>query len=165
MPHRTLFLLLLTSILLSACRPGQVFGPTTTLTPSATLTPSPTATLTPAPTSTPTLKPTPIVYDGEWAGTTSAGGRVTFRMEGNNLVAIRVNFGLSTKNSNCNVDMNTTISPGLSLSVNTFSLQTTDLTIKGAFDSATTASGTVIASHDSPHCSGGVDLTWTAERK
>lgn len=44
---RSLRLLLLTTLLLSACGPGQVFGPTLTPTPSATATP--TATLDPMP--------------------------------------------------------------------------------------------------------------------
>lgn len=49
--------LLFTVILLSACGPGQVFGPT--ITPSSTTTPTPTPTSTSTPTSTPTLTPTP----------------------------------------------------------------------------------------------------------
>jgi hypothetical protein len=50
-------------LLLSACAPGQAFGPTITPSPTITNTPSPvptsTPTLTPEPTSTPTLPPTP----------------------------------------------------------------------------------------------------------
>lgn len=46
-------------ILLTACAPGQIFGPSPS--PSPTMTPSPTstATITPSPTSTPTITPTP----------------------------------------------------------------------------------------------------------
>jgi hypothetical protein len=163
MSRKVTLILILLSFLLSACGPGQLFGPT--ITPTATSTPTPTATLTPTPTSTPTMKPTPIVYDGDWAGTTSSGGRITFTLQGNGILSIRVNFGLSTKNSSCNVDMNTTISPPLPMSLNTFDFQTTDLKIKAIFDSATNASGTVEARQDSKHCTGGVNLTWTAEKQ
>jgi hypothetical protein len=54
------FMILLLAV--SACSPGQLFGPTLTLTPTSTLTP--TITLTPTntatPTNTPTLTPTPV---------------------------------------------------------------------------------------------------------
>ena len=56
-------LTILIVFLLSACAPGQAFGPTITPSPTITNTPSPvptsTSTLTPEPTSTPTLTPTP----------------------------------------------------------------------------------------------------------
>lgn len=45
--------------LLTACQPGQVFGPTITLTPTLTSTPTPTNTPTPTLTPTPTMTPTP----------------------------------------------------------------------------------------------------------
>ena len=51
-----LFLMTFTSLLTSGCGPGQLFGPTLTLTP--TMTPIPTLTPTPTPTPTPTLTPT-----------------------------------------------------------------------------------------------------------
>lgn len=54
---------ILVVFLLSACAPGQAFGPTITPSPIMTNTPSPvptnTPTFTPEPTSTPTLTPTP----------------------------------------------------------------------------------------------------------
>ena len=45
--------------LISACGPGQLFGPTITPSPTSTLTPTPTLTPTSTPTSTPTETPTP----------------------------------------------------------------------------------------------------------
>ena len=55
-------ILLITSLLLSGCGPGQLFGPTLTFTPTdtatPTITPTLTPTLTPTFTSTPTLTPT-----------------------------------------------------------------------------------------------------------
>ena len=57
----TLCIGLLLSFLMSACGPGQLFGPTITPSPTFTLTPSPTSTptLTPTATSTPTETPIP----------------------------------------------------------------------------------------------------------
>jgi hypothetical protein len=55
---RTLLALFLLSFLISACGPGQVFGPTFTPTPTNTSTPTSTPTITP--TSTPTTTPTPL---------------------------------------------------------------------------------------------------------
>ena len=54
-----LIVCLLLSLLLSACGPGQLFGPTITPSPTLTLTPTPTSTPTSTPTVTPTLTPTP----------------------------------------------------------------------------------------------------------
>lgn len=58
---KTITLLFLFSFLISACGPGQLFGPTFTPTPTNTPTPTitPTSTLTFTPTQTPTKKPTP----------------------------------------------------------------------------------------------------------
>lgn len=63
--HRTIVILvLMMSLLISSCGPGQLFGPTITPSPTytltPTLTPTSTSTLTPTPTPTPTLTPTPI---------------------------------------------------------------------------------------------------------
>jgi len=60
-------ILVMISLLVSSCGPGQLFGPTITPSPTPTLTPTitPTPTLTPTPTSTPTPTitptPTPVV--------------------------------------------------------------------------------------------------------
>jgi len=69
-------LVLVMSLVLSACGPGQVFGPT--ITPTPTLTSTPTITPTLAPSATPTvtftptstLTPTPscTVQNGDWSG-------------------------------------------------------------------------------------------------
>ena len=66
---KTIILLFLFSFLVSACGPGQIFGPTLTptptgtstptITPTATLTFTPTLTSTPKPTSTPSTTPVP----------------------------------------------------------------------------------------------------------
>ena len=59
--RNTLYTLILTALLISGCGPGQLFGPTITVTPSPTETvtpsPSPTSTQTPSPTNTPTATP------------------------------------------------------------------------------------------------------------
>jgi len=56
-------ILVVISLLVSSCGPGQLFGPTITPSPTATLTPtitpSPTLTRTPTSTPTPTITPTP----------------------------------------------------------------------------------------------------------
>jgi hypothetical protein len=165
--YRTVLLAIYLTFSLSACGPGQVFGPTVTSTPTITLTPTstPTATSTPLPTFTPTLKPTPIVYDGDWFGTISSGGKISFKVSENGIASIKISFGITIKNGSCNITMDTSISPPLDISLNQFSLSTTELKIKGVFDSATTASGTVEASANSAHCSGGVNVTWTAEKE
>ena len=66
------------SLIVTACGPGQVFGPTITPPPTITLTPTTTSTptITPSPTltSTPTLTPTPTLIvsctipNGKWEG-------------------------------------------------------------------------------------------------
>jgi hypothetical protein len=56
---RPLVACILISLFLSACGPGQLFGPTITPSPTATLTPTPTDTPTPTPVPTSTLTPTP----------------------------------------------------------------------------------------------------------
>jgi hypothetical protein len=52
---------LITSLVMSGCGPGQLLGPTVTPTPTLTFTPTPTSTSTPTstPTLTPTITPTP----------------------------------------------------------------------------------------------------------
>lgn len=66
------------SLIVTACGPGQIFGPTITPSPTITLTPTPTftPTATPSPTltSTPTITSTPTLMvsctipDGKWEG-------------------------------------------------------------------------------------------------
>jgi hypothetical protein len=56
--NKVLIVLCLTSVLLTACGPGQPFGPT--VTPSPTHTAMPTGTPTTKPTRTPTVTPTPL---------------------------------------------------------------------------------------------------------
>jgi hypothetical protein len=165
MPRKSIPVLLAISFLLSACGPGELFGPT--LTPTATATPIPTQTATPLPTATLTRTPipTPIVYDGDWTGTTSAGGTIRFSIRDNNIVSFRVNFGYSTNNASCNVDSNTTISPGLPLSGNGFQIDIPALKIASVFDSPAAASGTLAASADSQRCKISVDLTWSAQKE
>jgi hypothetical protein len=165
---RASLFLLASAIALSACGPGALFGPT--LTPTATVTP--TASSTPIPTATgtatrtPTPTPTPVVYDGEWSGTTGAGGRVKFRIENNRLVSIRVSFGFALQNSSCNVDVNSTITPGLPLDRNHIEFEApSSLAFRGTFDSATTAAGTLSGWQDTPNCTGGIHLTWDAEKQ
>jgi hypothetical protein len=81
------------------------------------------------------------------------------------IATIKVSFGVSIKNGSCNVTMDTSISPPWSISLNEFSISTTELKIKGVFDSPTSASGTVEAAATSPRCSGGINVTWTAEKE
>src|SRR5687768_14280403 len=106
-PFRSAFPFMLAALLLAACSSAGLFGPT----PTATFTLTPTATLTPIPTSTPTITPTPIVYDGNWYGTTSAGGRISFKIEQNAIASFKVSFSFATDNGSCDVTSETTISP------------------------------------------------------
>jgi hypothetical protein len=165
--NRTILYAICLTFSLSACGPGQVFGPTLTSTPTLTSVPTPTSTAAPTLTSTPTatVPPTPILYDGNWYGTTTAGGKFSFKVTNNGIESIKVSFGLAIKNGSCNITMDTTISPALSISANEFSIPAPELTVTGVFDSATTASGTVEASATSPRCSGGINVTWTAEKE
>jgi hypothetical protein len=76
----TTVLILVMSLVMSGCGPGQMFGPTVTptptLTPTSTLTPTATPTFTPSATPTVTYTPTPTltptlscsVQNGEWSG-------------------------------------------------------------------------------------------------
>lgn len=173
MLHKPAVFLLIMSFLLSACGPGQLFGPT--LTPTPTITPTSTPTLTPTATSTPTLTPTatfthtptptPIVYDGSWSGRTSAGGKISFKVVENGVSSFDISFYLTIKNGSCDVSMNVSISPALSIADNQFNIGAPDVTVAGVFETATTASGTVAASANHAKCNGGVDLTWTAEKQ
>ena len=54
---------LIFSLMLVACGPGQLFGPTTTPTPTSTLTPTLTPSITPTPTATYTPSPTPAATE------------------------------------------------------------------------------------------------------
>jgi hypothetical protein len=156
--HKLAFVFVLGSWLLAACGLG-----TPRLIPTST--PLPSSTYTPAPTSTPTLSPTPVVYDGQWYGTTSAGGRVSFKIEQNGIVSFKVSFSFSTRNGSCDVTSDTSISPSLSIEGHEFDIQIPSLTFAGKFDSATTASGTLDASQNSPRCVGGINVSWTATRE
>lgn len=168
-------ILLFVPLLLSACGPGQLLGPTLTptptITPTFTLTSTPTATFTPTLTLTPTAtftqtpSPTPIVYDGVWNGTTSSGGKISFKIINNGVASFAVSFYLKIKNGSCDVSMNTTISPYLSITDNQFNIGAPEVKVAGTFDSPTMASGTVQATANNARCNGGVSLTWTAQRK
>lgn len=172
---RSLLIMLLLSLLISACGPGQLFGPTftptPTITPTSTSTLTPTATLTPTQTLTPTAtltrtpRPTPIVYDGRWSGRTSAGGKVIFDVVKNKISSLTVNFHLTITNGTCDVSIKVDVPSGLDITNKMFNIDASDVKVVGAFDSATTASGTVIASANNARCNGGVNLTWTAEKQ
>src|SRR5689334_18413961 len=54
---------LVVSVMLSACGPGQLLGPTLTPTPTITLTPLPSPTFTPTP--LPTATPTPVTFTND----------------------------------------------------------------------------------------------------
>jgi hypothetical protein len=155
---QTAFAFILGSWLLAAC------GFSTPI-PAPTSTPVPSSTYTPAPTLTPTLSPTPVVYDGEWRGVTSAGGRVSFKIEQNGIVSFKVSFSFSTHNGSCDVTSDTSISPSLSIEDHEFAIQIPSLTFAGKFDTAATASGTLDASQNSPRCVGGINVSWTAARE
>src|SRR5260221_123352 len=64
-------LVLVMSLAVSGCGPGQIFGPTQTFTPTNTATPTPTDTPTATPTSTPTFTPTNTPTDTPTATPTS----------------------------------------------------------------------------------------------
>jgi hypothetical protein len=173
MLRKPVVIFLLASLLLSACGPGQLLGPTLTLTP--TITPTSTPTLTPTATSTPTLtptatftntpSPTPVVYDGKWNGHTKSGGKISFTVIQNGVSSFNVSFYVKIPNGSCDVSMNVSVSPYLSISDNLFSIDAPEVKVQGAFDSPATASGNVIASANNAHCSGGVNMTWTAVKK
>ena len=175
MIYRSLLIMLLLSLLISACGPGQLFGPTLTptptITPTSTSTLTPTATLTPTSTLTPTAtltrtpRPTPIVYDGKWSGRTSAGGKVIFEVLKNKISSLTVNFHLTITNGTCDVSIKVDIPSGLDIRANHFNINASNLIVAGTFDTATTASGTVRATESNGKCQGGVNLTWTAEKQ
>jgi len=175
--QKSVVLLIIVSFLLSACGPGQLFGPTLTstptitltstptFTPTATLTPTLTLTLTPTAAFTRTPRPTPIVYDGKWYGKISAGGKISFGVLHNGITSLNVSFRITQSNGTCDVSVRIEIPSSLSIHSNKFFINTTDLRVNGTFDSATTASGTLIASKNAKHCSGGINVTWTAEKQ
>ena len=155
--HQTALAFVLGSCLLAAC------GFSTPMpAPTRTFTAVPSSTYTPAPASTSTLRPTPVVYDGEWYGTTSAGGRVSFKIEQNGITSFKVSFSFSTDKGSCDVTSETTISPAPEITGNEFSIEIPSLTFAGNFDTSTTASGTLDALQDSPRCIGGINVSWTA---
>jgi len=171
--RKSALILVFMSFLLSACEPGQLFSPT--LTPTPTITPTstltPTATLTPTLTLTPTAtftripSPTPVVYDGTWSGKTSSGGKIAFKVVKNGIASFTISFYTKIKNGSCDVSMNVAISPYLDITNDRFNIQGTGITVSGNFDSSSSAVGTVQAAANTARCSGGVSLTWTAQRK
>jgi hypothetical protein len=158
--YQTALAFVLGSCLLAAC------GFSTPMpAPTRASTAAPSSTYTPDPTLTSTLSPTPVVYDGEWYGTTSAGGRVSFKIEQNGIASFKVSFSFSINNGSCDVTSDTSISPSLGITGQEFAIQIPSLTFAGKFDSATEASGTLEASQNSPRCAGGINVSWTASRQ
>jgi hypothetical protein len=174
----TVFLSLLSILILPACGPGQLFGPTLTPTPTSTSTPTltPTPTITPTATATHTASPTPacLAANGNWESKETSdffGGRVPI---------------LTFVVSNCEItswEIRTYPVPGELLTwQGTFALSITDnqfahnedtgmgiFSLEGIFDSATSSHGTLnfpkgfsvfgtILTKD-------VTLSWTAIRK
>ena len=162
MPRNFLRPIIILTIFLTACA-----GPANQTVPTTRMTPVPTRTQAPLPTAplTHTPIPTPIVYDGDWSGTTDSGGTIQFTIQNNAVVSLRVNFGFSTNNASCNVDSNTTISPGHPISGDGFQIDIPSLKLTSVFNSPTAASGTLAASADSRRCHVSVNLTWTAEKQ
>lgn len=172
-------------LLFSSCGPGQVLGPTFTLTPTATMTatitptntptntstPTSTPTFTPTPTqtptNTPTITPTPIVYDGTWSGKTKANWPVNVEVENNTVT--KFDFSYGTKDCNVKTQYEIKNDPRKSvpkIENGTFEFGTDSqdfyYEFKGTFVSPTELTGTLKAR--SKAC-GAVDTTWEASRK
>jgi hypothetical protein len=157
MRFRLCLSLLLVMIVSTACAPGQLLGPTLTLTP--TITPTATATLTPTPTETPTLTPTPIVYDGDWKGMTKLGWPLAFTVDNRFVVKFDVQFGYA----NCHVEIQSgPDTTHLAIEKDAFAFIGDTMDFEGRFLSATEATGILKAT--SAQC-GDVDTTWKATRK
>jgi len=175
MLRRPALILFLLSFFLPSCGPGQLFGPpltsTPTVTPTFTPTLTPTATLTPTLTPTPTAtftrtpSPTPVVYDGQWSGRTESGGKISFVVMQNGVSSFKVNFYVSIPNGSCDVSMNVSMSPYLDIANDQFNINAPEVKVEGTFDSPSTASGNIIASANHKNCSGGINMTWTAEKQ
>jgi hypothetical protein len=162
MSHKAIPALVLLSLLLSACGPGQLFGPTTT----PTATPTPPATSTPVPTATqpPTPTPTPVVYDGEWSGQTSGNAPVTFGVEGNQVKDFTITFGFGSNRASCSIKFEQGADSFWAIQDSRFDTEGS-IAIHGIFEAADTASGSLEATMNVPNCKGTVSLTWTAARK
>jgi hypothetical protein len=165
--------LLAMSMVISACGPGQLFGPTLTPTPTNTLTSTstPTSTNTATPTSTPTptmtrtATPTPIVYDGQWSGTTKQGWPISFKVKDNKIVMIEVKYG----SSSCNVVLKfdrlriTIDTEGFYLDLSGFGANSY---LSGVFLSRTTASGAFLLHEKNQYCGNfNIDTTWETTQK
>jgi hypothetical protein len=161
-------------ISLSACGPGQLLGPTLTLTPTSTPTNTPTntptSTPTPTATPTPTLTPTPIIYDGDWKGITKLGWPVALTIAHNTLVKYDVQYGYS----DCHIEIAYDIDKipesdkpiDIKIDQNAFEISSISpgytLIFSGIFSSPSKVSGILKA--DTGQC-GSVDTTWDATRK
>lgn len=173
-------LVLVTSLVLSGCGPGRLFGPT--LTPTPTLTSTPTLTLTPTLTSTstltptatltstPTLTPTPTCQaaNGDWQSNETVEGVfpiIAFTVQ--NCIITSWTIYVSLGNGYVQTWLGVSV---ISITNNQFS-QDKDtgkgiFTLEGVFDSAASSHGTIkfpkgislagaILSHD-------VSIPWTA---
>jgi len=93
---------------------------------------------------TPTPTPNPNPYDGYWAGTTSEGRQVIFRVIGSSVVQMTLYFNVT---SSCSAweTISTTgpIQNGAFTMPVTSSLTTSPVTVTGTFGSNTTMSGTI----------------------
>jgi len=148
--------------------------PTATPTPTATHAATPTPTLTPTSTHTPTTTPTktatptatfkPIVYDGEWWGSTSDGRPIYFKIVNNAVTVLSVELGFGC-NAKITLNLNTPQYVGGGKIGVTSKSSPSSMVLAGTFASNTAASGTLEASLSRPECSGNAKLKWQATRQ
>jgi len=138
--------------------------PTATPTPTWTPTPTSTPTSTPTPTRTPTSTPKPIVYDGEWWGSTSDGRPIYFKVVNNAVTVLSVELGFG-----CNAKITLNLNTPQRINVGKVSVTskggTSSLVLAGTFTSNTAASGTLEASLSMSECSGSANVKWNAMKQ
>lgn len=140
----TLVFVVSTSILLACTTPTPTPAPTVTPTPTASPTPTVTRTLVPSPTST------PVSYDGRWDGGANDGllsGEVMFQVENNKVTEIAFNYTLHdsgcTEITSIDESVEQATTSGNNFSATIVGDGGKTLTLRGAFTSATEASGTL----------------------
>lgn len=155
---RKITIVLIFCIVLTACGPGQVFGPTITPTPTKTLTPTPTftptntpkPTVTPRPTATPspTLELSCDIKDGDWEsneiGTKYATGPI-FKFTVKDCQITQASFWVNLGHG---VTIGLSIEDNITIQDKTFSYTSPDspygFSVEGTFDSEIYAHGTIL---------------------
>jgi hypothetical protein len=161
-------LIAVVGILMLGCNSVQLFTSTPTPIPTITSTSTATATATSTPllpTSTFTPRPTPVTYDGQWSGKTSAGGPISFSVTSNTVAKLSVSYGFAVRRGSCEVNLAIKFSEPLKIVNQEFTIQGQNFTITGKFLSSENVSGDLTASQASSQCDKYVHLTWNAQKE